>query len=104
MKDTSTPTIPTCTAAVELASEEATMQQPGIVVYVTPSCPQCMLTKKVLDAKGVTYQVVDVTQNANALAYVQDDLGYSQAPVVVVSDEDHWSGFRPDLIATHIAA
>jgi glutaredoxin-like protein NrdH len=75
-----------------------------ITVYVTASCAQCMLTKKVLDAKGVEYRVVDVTASENALAYVLDDLGYSQAPVVVVSDEDHWSGFRPDLIARHIAA
>lgn len=78
--------------------------QQCVVVYVTPSCPQCMLTKRVMDAKGIDYQVVDVTTNENALAYVQDDLGYSQAPVVVVSDQDHWSGFRPDLIAKHIAS
>jgi hypothetical protein len=29
---------------------------------------------------------------------VIEDLGYTEAPVVVVSDEDHWSGFRPDQI------
>lgn len=29
---------------------------------------------------------------------VVEDLGYSEAPVVVVSDEHHWSGFRPDQI------
>lgn len=54
-----------------------------------------MLAKRVLDAKGLDYQVVDVTTNDNALAYVQDALGYSEAPVVVVSDEDLWSRFRP---------
>lgn len=38
-----------------------------ITVYVTPSCAQCMLTKEVLDAKGVEYRVVDVTASENAL-------------------------------------
>jgi glutaredoxin len=43
--------------------------------------------------------VVDVTENAAALAYVTEDLGYMQAPVVVVDEHDHWSGFQPDEIS-----
>ena len=42
------------------------------------------------------YDVVDVTQDADALALVRS-LGYVQAPIVVAG-EDHWSGFRPDRI------
>jgi glutaredoxin-like protein NrdH len=41
---------------------------------------------------------VDVTTNDAALEYVTEELGYSAAPVVVVDDHNHWSGFRPDLI------
>jgi glutaredoxin-like protein NrdH len=41
--------------------------------------------------------VVDLSENPDALEYVQD-LGYLQAPVVVVDDDDHWAGFRPDHI------
>jgi hypothetical protein len=29
---------------------------------------------------------------------VVDELGYTEAPVVVVDEHDHWSGFRPDQI------
>ncbi|QBR73330.1 glutaredoxin family protein [Microbacterium sediminis] len=36
--------------------------------------------------------------NVAAREYVTDDLGYSQAPVVVVDDHDHWSGFQPAKI------
>lgn len=75
-----------------------------ITVHSKPSCVQCNATYRALDAKGVAYEVVDLSTNDAALAYVMEDLGYSQAPVVVVSDQDHWSGFRPDLIATHAAA
>lgn len=69
-----------------------------ITVYSKPACVQCNATYRALDAKGITYDVVDVTQDADALAYVTEELGYSQAPIVVVDDDDHWSGFRPDHI------
>jgi len=76
-----------------------------IVVYSKPACVQCTATYRALDDKGIPYHVVDLSEDAAALAYVQD-LGYLQAPVVVVDDEDHWAGFRPDhieRIAQHIA-
>jgi glutaredoxin-like protein NrdH len=64
---------------------------------------QCTATYRALDAKGIEYTVVDLTTNPAALEYVMDELGYSAAPVVVASDQDHWSGFRPDLIDKHAA-
>jgi len=75
----------------------------ALTVYSKPSCVQCTATYRALDAKGIEYTTVDVTTNAAALVYVTEELGYSAAPVVVASDEDHWSGFRPDLIEKHAA-
>ncbi|MBD8728977.1 glutaredoxin-like protein NrdH [Frigoribacterium sp. CFBP 13707] len=69
-----------------------------ITVYSKPNCVQCTATYRSLDAKGLEYQVVDVTTNDNALAYVKGELGYLGAPVVVVSEHDHWTGYRPDHI------
>jgi glutaredoxin-like protein NrdH len=69
----------------------------SITVYSTPSCVQCKATYRALDKKGLAYEVVDVTEDAQALETVRS-LGYVQAPVVVVGDE-HWSGFRPDRIS-----
>lgn len=69
-----------------------------INVYSTPNCAQCLMTYRVLDAKGIIYEIHDVTTDQAAYAYITEDLGYSQAPVVVVDDQDHWSGFRPDHI------
>ena len=66
-------------------------------VYTKPSCVQCNATYRALDSKGIPYRVVDLSENPDALEYVQD-LGYLQAPVVVVDDDDHWAGFRPDHI------
>jgi glutaredoxin-like protein NrdH len=67
-----------------------------IVVYSKPACVQCTATYTALDRKGLAYRVVDVTADDAALERVRA-LGYAQAPVVVAGDE-HWSGFRPDLI------
>jgi glutaredoxin-like protein NrdH len=70
-----------------------------ITVYTTgPACMQCRLTKTALTTAGLGFEEIDVRQSAAALDYIQQDLGYSQAPVVVVDDQDHWSGFQPDQI------
>lgn len=74
------------------------MTAPTLTVFSTPSCVQCRMTYRVLEQKGIPYTVVDVTENDAARAYVTEDLGYSQAPVVVVDEHDHWSGFQPAQI------
>jgi glutaredoxin-like protein NrdH len=68
----------------------------AITVYTKPSCVQCNATYRSLDNKGIEYEVIDVSEDAEALETVKA-LGYMQAPVVVTED-DHWSGFRPDKI------
>src|SRR3546814_792763 len=68
----------------------------AITVYTKPSCVQCTATYRALDSKGIEYEVHDLSQDADALEQVKA-LGYLQAPVVI-TDEDHWSGFRPDKI------
>jgi glutaredoxin-like protein NrdH len=68
---------------------------------------RCTLTKKALDKKGIAYVEVDVRTNEAAREYITTDLGYCEAPVVIVEDgtgEDHWCGFRPDQIDRIAAA
>ncbi|GAA1780191.1 MULTISPECIES: glutaredoxin-like protein NrdH [Leucobacter] len=69
----------------------------AITVYTKPSCVQCTATYRALDSKGIEYEVLDLSQDEAALQAVKE-LGYLQAPVVVADDE-HWSGFRPDKIS-----
>jgi glutaredoxin-like protein NrdH len=68
----------------------------AITVYTKPSCVQCNATYRALDSKGIEYDVLDLSEDPAALERVKS-LGYLQAPVVI-TDEDHWSGFRPDKI------
>ena len=74
----------------------------SITVYSKPRCPQCDATYRALDKQGISYEKIDVTQDAESLAFIKG-LGYQQAPVVVAG-EDHWSGFRPDRIKAIAAA
>jgi glutaredoxin-like protein NrdH len=67
-----------------------------VTVYTKPACVQCNATYRALDSKGIEYEVLDLSVDENALAQVKE-LGYLQAPVVI-TDEGHWSGFRPDKI------
>lgn len=70
-----------------------------LTIYSKPSCVQCNATYRALDDRGVEYDVVDMSKDEQALQKVKD-LGYLQAPVVITPEGEHWSGFRPDLIAT----
>ena len=75
-----------------------------VTVYTKPACVQCNATYRALDKKGIAYEVVDMSQDPAALERVRA-LGFMQAPVVV-TDTDHWAGFRPDRIknlAAHAA-
>lgn len=68
----------------------------SITVYSKPACVQCNATCRALDKKGITYRKVDLTQDAEALERIRT-LGYLQAPVII-TETDHWTGFRPDKI------
>jgi len=72
-----------------------------VTVYSKPSCVQCNATYRALDARGIDYEVIDLSEDMSALERVKA-LGYMQAPVVVVEEDGgavaHWSGFRPDKI------
>jgi glutaredoxin-like protein NrdH len=71
----------------------------GVVVYTTgPGCMQCAMTERAMRELGIPFTKRDLTMKENAAAreYVASELGYTRAPVVVVDDQDHWSGFDPD--------
>ena len=67
-----------------------------ITVYSKPACVQCTATTRALEARGLAYQLIDLTEDDEAMELVTS-LGYRQAPVVVAG-EAHWAGFRPDMI------
>lgn len=80
---------------------------PAVTVYSKPQCVQCDRTKMHLDRHHVPYTEVDITTHPRAYKYVTEEMGFTAAPVVDVdpgapSTWFSWSGYRPDLIKTHI--
>ncbi len=67
-----------------------------VTIYSKPDCVQCNATYQALDRKNIPYQIIDLTEDGEALKFVRQ-LGYQQVPVVVAGQE-HWSGFRPDML------
>ena len=67
-----------------------------VTVFTKPHCPQCNATKRQLDKLGVPYETVDLADNPSTLEQLQQ-AGFKQAPVVITPDNS-WSGYRPDLI------
>jgi glutaredoxin-like protein NrdH len=71
-------------------------------VYSKPSCVQCTATYRALKKDDIAHTSVDISEDAEAYAFVTEILGHSAAPVVVVRDGDeivkHWSGFNRDMV------
>lgn len=67
-------------------------------VYSKPNCGQCAATIRKLNVLGVEHVVEDATDPQTVAAL--KELGYMSAPVVCVgvSNDDMWSGYRPDRI------
>ena len=78
--------------------------RPAVTVYVTPTCANCPKTIHLLKEANIVHTVVDLTTDLDVYKYVTQDLGYKQAPIVVVSDgkqQVSWSGHNPDMIHDH---
>ena len=68
----------------------------AITVYTKPACVQCTATKRALDKAGLEYTTVDITEDAAAADHLKA-LGFLSAPVVI-TDDDAWTGYRPDSV------
>lgn len=70
-----------------------------ITVFTKNGCPQCEMTKRVLNGEGIEFEVRNVEEDQEAFDYVVNELGLRQMPVVEAEGHEVFSGFRPDKIA-----
>lgn len=59
------------------------------------NCQPCKATKRWLDSRGIAYTESNVKEESVMVRAIE--LGHMAAPVVIYG-EQHWSGFRPDLL------
>lgn len=64
-------------------------QQPEIVIYLTQTCPFCNMARRLLDGKGLRYEVIDIGGDWELLA---DKTGRNTVPQVYVGSH-HVGGF-----------
>ena len=67
-----------------------------VTVYADVEHDDVADTMAGLENLGISYTLVDLTQDENALQHVKK-LGFTQTPVVEAGTTS-WAGFRPDLI------
>lgn len=80
--------------------EEYKNMNEKITVYSKPGCGQCMLTKRLLSNEGIDFKEVDVIQDGDALAHIQE-LGYGSLPVIEYG-EIHF-GYDKDKLQSLVA-
>lgn len=67
-----------------------------ITLWTKPNCPQCEMTKKQFDNRGIIYQVKRLDRSPKAVERFLE-LGLLAAPIVE-TDDRRWSGFRLNRI------
>ncbi|PKR86503.1 glutaredoxin domain-containing protein [Heyndrickxia camelliae] len=69
-----------------------------VTVYTKNGCPQCDMTKVVLNGEGIEFETFNVEEDENAFDYVVNTLNLRQMPVVVVEGQEPFTGFQPDKL------
>lgn len=63
------------------------MSMPEIMVYSTSWCPDCRRAVRVLDQNGASYRYVDIEQDAEAAAFVEQvNGGFRSVPTIIFPD------------------
>lgn len=68
-----------------------------VVVYSKSGCPQCIFTKKFLEAEKIDYIEKRVDLNASYLEQVLA-LGCQSLPLIIIDNEDVFTGYRPERL------
>ena len=58
-----------------------------VIIYTTPTCGFCAMTKKFFKEKNITYREKDVSRDAAAAQEMIDKSGQMGVPVTVIGDE-----------------
>jgi len=63
------------------------MSAPKVVMYAADWCGYCARARRLLDAKGVQYEEIDVDLVPGAQAQMQERTGRSSIPQIFINDE-----------------
>jgi glutaredoxin 3 len=55
-----------------------------VVVYLTPWCPYCTMARRLLTARGIPHEVVDVSGNAAARTWLRASTNQHTVPQIFI--------------------
>ncbi len=58
-----------------------------VIVYSTPTCPYCVMTKDFLKSNGIAYDEIDVSTNEKAAEEMIEKSGQMGVPVIDVDGQ-----------------
>lgn len=58
-----------------------------VVIYVKDPCPYCVNAKRLLDNKGIIYDLIDLTDNLDELNRIKDQWGWKTVPIIVINNK-----------------
>ena len=67
-----------------------------IKIYTKEKCAQCGFTKDDFRRRGIDFEEVDVTPEI--AQELKKEYGIMSVPFVKVTEDNYWTGFRPDRI------
>ncbi|MCE0802386.1 glutaredoxin-like protein NrdH [Buttiauxella sp. S04-F03] len=67
-----------------------------ITIYTRNDCVQCHATKRAMESRGFDFELINLDLHPEAADELREK-GFRQLPVVV-TEQESWSGFRPDMI------
>lgn len=98
MSNKGVPMTPTTMHSLPTAISEL----PEILIYGPEECPNCDKAIETFTRANMPHRKIAIDKGDANYAYVNEELGYSTAPVIVVTFTDgkvvHWGGHRMDML------
>lgn len=77
------------------------VSHPAVVIYTTPTCPDCHMLKNWLEREGIAYEERDLS-NPEIMAEAKARTGVRVAPITLLGQKFFYGTFpsqKPDLMA-----
>lgn len=58
-----------------------------VIVYSKRGCKYCTMAKQLLDRKGISYEVVELTNNKDLFIKLASQTGQNTVPLIFINDE-----------------
>ncbi len=55
-----------------------------ITIYSKDPCPYCVRAKNFLDEKGVSYDVIDLTDKPEEIDRIKNETGWRTVPIILI--------------------